>query len=115
MIQLLPNTSDEVIQKLETKLANVKSITSMLDAGMTPEDILEDILGDFGYEITEKLPTDFCCNCNKERVSKALISIGKKELCNIISDGKPIDVNCHFCNQCYHFTLEELEEFLRQA
>ena len=78
IIQLMPFTDEKVIDALEKKLSNVKSVTSMLDAGMTPEDILKELLGDFGLEIMEKTETRFACNCSKERMEKALISIGKK-------------------------------------
>ncbi|MBQ9118522.1 MAG: Hsp33 family molecular chaperone HslO [Lachnospiraceae bacterium] len=115
IIQLLPNTSEEVIAALEEKLSQVKSITSMLDQDMTPEEILESLLGDMGLEITEKRETDFVCNCTRERVSKALISIGKQELQQMIAEDKPIEVNCHFCNKNYGFDVEDLKEFVKQA
>ena len=79
---------------------------------MTPEQILGLILNDFGLEILDKTQTEFYCNCSKERVTKALISVGKQEMRNIVADGKPIDVNCHFCNTSYHFELDELQDIL---
>lgn len=109
IIQLMPFTSEEVISRLEEKLQNVTSVTAMLDAGDTPEKILENLLGDMGLEITEKQPCRFHCNCSKERVSKAIISIGKKDLQEMIDEGKPIEVNCHFCNTNYEFSVEELK------
>lgn len=108
LIQLLPGASDEMIDKLEKKLGEITSITSLLDEGRTPEMILEYILGDFGLDIMDKVPTQFACNCTKDRVEKALISIGKKELNEMIEDGKTIEVNCHFCSRKYEFTVEEL-------
>ncbi len=115
IIQLLPGASDEAIDKLEKKLGEITSITSMLDAGMTPEMILDDILGEFGLEILDKLPTAFYCNCSKERIEKALISVGKKDLQDMIDDGETIEVNCHFCNKHYPITVEELKVLLEKA
>ena len=115
MIQLMPFTPDEVIDRLEKKLASVDSVTAMLDRGMTPEHILEELLGEFGLEMNEKLPVSYRCDCSRERISQALISIGKKDLQEMIDDGKPIQVNCHFCNKNYEFTVDELRELLNKA
>lgn len=115
MIQLLPGASDEMIDALEKKLSELEPVTSMLDKNMTPEQILQDILGEFNLEILEKMPTEFYCNCDKERVEKALISIGRKELQEMIEEGKTIEVNCHFCNQNYAFTVEELKALFEKA
>ena len=115
IIQLMPFTDEKVIDALEKKLSSVKSVTSMLDAGMTPEDILQELLGEFGVEITEKTETRFACNCSKERMEKALISIGRKDLEEMIKDGEPIEMNCHFCNSHYQFSVEELKKILAQA
>ena len=115
IIQLMPFTSDEVVDKLEAKLANVKSVTSMLDKGMTPEQILEELLGEFGLEITDTMPTQFHCDCSKERIEKALISIGKKDLKEMIRDGEDIEVNCHFCNKKYKVTVDELVTLLNRS
>lgn len=115
IIQLLPGASDEIIDKLEKKLGDMDSITSLLDAGRTPEMILDSVIGEFGLEILDTMPTEFYCNCDKARVEKALISIGRKELQEMIDEGKTIEVNCHFCNQNYAFTVEELNDLLRRA
>ena len=115
MIQLMPGASDEIVTKLERTLGEITSITSLLDAGNSPEMILEHILGEFGLEILDRLPTRFVCNCTKDRVEKAIVCIGKKEIQEMIDDGKPIEVNCHFCNKHYEFTVEELRELLEQA
>ncbi len=109
IIQLLPGASEEIIGGLEKKLGEITSITELLDQGNTPEMILEYILGEFGLELMEQVPTRFYCNCDKARVEKALISIGRKELQEMIDEGKSIEVNCHFCNKNYEFTVEDLE------
>jgi molecular chaperone Hsp33 len=82
---------------------------------MTPEMILEYILGDLGLEILDKLPTAFECNCSKKRVEKAVISIGQKDIQEMIEDNEPIEVNCHFCSKHYIFTIEELKELLKKS
>ena len=103
------------ILKAENKIKEIHSITTLLDVGNTPEMILEYILGEFGLEINDKLPARFYCNCTKDRVAKALISVGKKDIQEMIDDGKPIEVNCHFCNKNYVFDVEELKELLELA
>ena len=115
IIQVMPFAEDAVIDKLEKKINNMSSITSMLDKGMTPEDILNEILGDFGVVFNEKIPAAFRCNCSKGRVEKALISIGKKELKEMIDEGKPIELKCHFCNTGYDFSVDELKKILKYA
>lgn len=115
IVQLMPYAEDAVIEKLEQNLQRIKSVTAMLEEGMTPEGILETVLEGLDIEWTDTLPVQFYCNCSKERVEKALVSIGKKELTDIIADGKPIEVKCHFCNHAYEFTVEDMEELLKQA
>lgn len=110
IIQLLPGASEAVIESLEKKLGEITSITDLLDQGNTPEMILEHILGEFGLEMSEQVPTRFYCNCDKARVEKALISIGRNELEEMIDEGKSIEVNCHFCNKNYEFTVEDLKK-----
>ena len=115
ILQMMPGASEEVISALEKRLGEITSITALLDAGNTPEMILEHILGDFGLEILDKLPTAVSCNCSEERIEKALISVGKQELQSMIEDGKTIEVNCHFCNKHYPVTVERLKELLEMA
>lgn len=112
IIQLMPFTEEEVIGKLEQKLAVIPSVTTMLEAGNTPEQILEIVLGDLGVEFTDTLPVQFHCNCSKERVEKVLISLGKKELQKLIDEGRDVELNCHFCNTDYVFRVEELERIM---
>jgi len=115
IIQLMPFTDDKVIDALEKKLAEITSVTSMLDAGMTPEQILDHILGEFGLEINDTVPTQFYCNCGKERVEKALVSIGRKELKDLIEEGRQVTLNCHFCNTDYTFSVDDLKRILKQS
>ena len=115
IIQLMPYTEEKVIDALEKRLAKVNSVTELLDRGLTPEGILEELLGEFELTINDTIPTAFSCNCSKERVEKAIISIGSKEIRDMIRDGKPIEVKCHFCNEAYTFTIEELKEILNKA
>lgn len=113
IIQLMPFTTDETIDKLEKKLAEVTSVTALLAQGYTPEMILDKLLGEFGLEITDKMSVQFHCDCSKERVEKAIASISKEELQSIIDDGEPIEVNCDFCNTKYKFDINELKEIIR--
>ena len=115
IIQLMPFTDEKVIEALEAKIAQVRPVTAMLDDGMTPEQILEELLGELGLEINETLPAQFHCGCSKERVSKALVSVEAKELQSMIDDGKEIEVNCHFCNTNYSFSVDELKELLKKS
>lgn len=110
IIQLMPFTSDEVIDGLEKKISGMDSVTNMLERGLTPEGILEEILGDFGLEMTDTLPAAFVCDCSKEKVSRALATISKKDMDDIINDGESIEVKCQFCNKAYQFGIDELKE-----
>lgn len=114
IIQLMPFTEEEVIGQLEQKLSGMKPITTMLEEGSTPEQILKTVLGDLDLEITDTMPVQFHCNCSKERVEKVLISLGKKELQKLIEEGKDVELNCHFCNSHYLFHIEELKEILKK-
>lgn len=115
IIQLMPFTTDEVIDRLEQKLSSVQSVTAMLEVGNTPEQILELVLGDLGLEITDTLPIQFACNCSKERVEKVLVSLGEADLQEMIDENKEVELHCHFCNRNYTFSIEELKEIARNA
>lgn len=113
ILQVMPFAEEAVIDALEKKVSEITSVTSLLENGLSPEQILENVLGEFEVKITDKIPATYFCNCSKERVSKALISIGKKDLSEMIQEGKPIEVNCHFCNTNYEFTPAELQELIK--
>lgn len=114
IVQLMPFADDEVITKLEENIQKIDSVTKMLDSGMTPEKILETLLDGFDMEITDTMPVNFHCNCDRARIEKALISVGKEELQSMIDDGEPIVMNCHFCNTDYKFEIDELKELLKK-
>ncbi len=115
IIQVMPFVEDEVVSKLEANIAKIDSVTEMLEKGYTPEKILETVLEGMEVEFTDTLPAKFDCNCSKERVEKALISIGRKDIQEMIDDGETIEMNCHFCNTNYHFTVEELKEIIKKS
>ena len=114
IIQLMPFAEEAVIVKLEENLKKISSVTSMLDQGMTPEDILGQLLDGMDLHITDTLPLHFSCDCSRERVEKVLLSIGKDDLQDMIREGKEIEVNCQFCGKAYTFQVEELEGLLKQ-
>ncbi len=113
IIQLMPDTKEEVIQALEEKVAATGSVTDLLDQGVMPEQLLEQLLGGLQVEITEKIPVQYACNCSKERVTRVIASIGRKDLQEMIDDQEPIEVNCQFCDKRYMFTPEELRKLLQ--
>ena len=115
IIQLMPFAQEELIDKLEKKLQSMESVTAYLDRGLGPEELLEELLGEFGLEILERMDTEFSCNCSKERVEKAIISIGRKELNEMVQEGKPIEVICHFCNEAYEFTIEKKKKIIQKT
>ena len=114
IVQLMPFADEEVINKLEERVNNISSVTEMLEKGMTPEDILKEVMGDMDVEFTDKIETGFVCNCGKEKIAKALASISKKDMDEIINDGKEIEVKCDFCNTTYKFSVEELQILRKQ-
>lgn len=115
IIQLMPFAEDEIIEKLEENLKKMPSVTSILDEGKTPEELLAVVLDGIELEITDTVPTEFYCNCDKKRIEKVIISIGEKDIKEMIEEGKEIEVKCHFCNSAYTFSVEELKELLKKA
>ena len=115
IVQLMPFAEEMTISQLEKNIAKVNSVTGLLEQGYTPETMLEYLLEDMDMTINDTIDASFYCNCSKERVSRALISVGKKELKSMINDGKPIELNCHFCNTNYTFSVEEIKELYRQC
>lgn len=115
ILQLMPFTEEAVISRLEENLKKVTSVTALLEEGNTPQMLLEKLLEGFDMEINDTIPTQFYCNCSKERVERALISIGRKDIQEMIDEGKEIEMNCHFCNKNYTFTVEELKKILKEC
>lgn len=113
IIQLMPFADEKTVAVLEEKISGISSVTGLLERGMTPEDILSEVLGDFSVEILDKIPAAFHCGCSKERVEKVLLSLGRKELEDMINDGKEIELNCHFCNSSYKYTVDELKDIVK--
>ncbi len=108
IIQLLPNTPEEVILKLEDKLKNIPTVSEMLSSGYTPKDIIYNIAED--VEIVDTVDVEFRCNCSKERFARGIMSLGSDELLDMINDNKEIETTCHFCGNVYNFNIEELKE-----
>ena len=115
IVQLMPFAEDGVIDRLERNLSGITSVTAMQDAGDTPERMLERILEGLDCQVTDTRPVAFSCNCSKERIEKVLISLGKKEIKDMIDEGQEVEVNCHFCNTHYRFSVEELKEIYRMS
>ncbi len=113
IIQLMPFADEKIIEALEEKIAKITSVTSLLEKGLTPEQILEEVLEGFDIEFLDTIPTKFDCNCSKKKVTKALIGVGRQGLKEMIDDGEPIEVNCHFCNTHYVFEIDELKALLK--
>ena len=112
IIQLMPFAQEEIVRKLEEKISGLKPVTTLLEEGNTPEQILSLLLGDMGLEITEKTPVQFMCGCTKERVEKVLYSLKKEDLKEMIAEGRDVELHCHFCNTDYVFTVDELKKMV---
>ena len=110
IVQLMPFAEEAVIEKLEANLSRIHSVTKLLEDGNSPEQILGILLEGMDMELLSTMPVEFSCNCSRERVAKALYSIGKKEMDEMIADGEPIEVKCHFCNRAYQFSVEDLKQ-----
>ncbi len=115
IVQVMPFIEDEVLSKLEKNIQDLQPVTTMLDNGHTPETMLEQVLKGLNVEITDTLPARFHCNCSKERIEKAIISIGRQDIQSMIDDGESIEVKCHFCNTAYQYSVQELEGLLEKS
>lgn len=115
IVQLMPGAEEEVIDKLEKKLMTIPYVTDMLNDGYSAEKILEAILGDLNLEILEKSPMQYKCTCSRDRVEKAIISLGKKEISHIIEEDKKAELTCQFCGKVYDFNEAELKDILLKA
>ena len=114
LIQLLPGAPDDVIDKIEAGIQAAGAVTSMLEQGMTPEQLLKTVLRDFELELLETTPVEYRCYCSLDRVTSTLISLGKKELQEIVDDGETIHIGCQFCDTDYAFTTEQIADILKK-
>jgi molecular chaperone Hsp33 len=112
IIQMMPFAEDELITNLENRLKDFSSITTLLDKGMTPEDMMKKLFDGYDISFNEPVTPAYYCNCSKDRVYRAVMSIGREEIQNMIDDNQPIEVNCQFCNRHYIFEIDELKEML---
>ena len=112
IIQLMPDAQEEVIAALEAKLADLEPVTTLMERGLGPKEILRLILGDMNLIITEEKPVRFHCNCSRERISRALATLSTDDLNSLIADDEEIEVKCFFCNSAYKFGTDELKEIL---
>jgi molecular chaperone Hsp33 len=115
IIQLLPGTDDETITKIEERLSKMEPISKLIQRGLTPEEILEEVLGQDNVKILEKQPVVFKCQCSKERIENAIVSLGSEEIQSMINEEGQAEAQCHFCNEVYVLTREDLEELKREA
>ena len=114
IVQVMPFVEERVLRQLEENIGAMRSVTDMLDGGHSPEEMLSGVLSGMEVEITDTMPAGFACCCSEGRIEKALISIGKNEIEDMIRDGKPIEVKCHFCNTAYTFSVEKLGQILEK-
>lgn len=112
IIQMMPFAEDGLIDALEKRLNNFSSITTLLNQGVTPEAMMEQLFEGYDLHIMEQIPTGYHCNCSRDRVYRAVMSIGKKDIQEMIDDNKPIEVNCHFCGKHYIFDVDDLKTML---
>jgi molecular chaperone Hsp33 len=114
ILQLMPYAEDSLIDRLEQNISSMPPITSLLERGETPESIIRMVMDGYDTEINGRLPANFVCDCSRERVERSIISIGRKDIQEMIDDGKPIEVNCQFCGKHYLFSPEELKGLLQE-
>lgn len=112
IIQLLPGVSEEDIEKIENSLKDIKSVSTMINDGLTPEEIMNEVLKDFQMEVLDKIDIAYECDCNRERIESVLKSLGKQEIQNVIEEDGKAEIICHFCNTKYEFNKEELERLI---
>ena len=115
IIQLMPGTDDETITKIENHLKVMTPISKQIEKGLTPEELLEEILGDEPIQFLETMPVSFTCTCSKERFGDAMLSLGADEIQDMIETDGQAEVHCHFCNEKFIFTKEELEELKKDT
>jgi molecular chaperone Hsp33 len=115
IIQLMPGTDESTITKIEQSIQSIPPVSKLIEKGLTPEELLFEILGKENVKILEKMPVSFRCTCSKERFGNAIISLGTEEIEQMIEEDGKAEAHCHFCNEKYLFSVEELEELKNQA
>ena len=115
IIQPLPDADEEIINRIEKKIAEVPAISTLVEQGRTPEEILEILLGEFELKLLGKTSLKFKCDCNRERLERVVLGLGKEELEDIIQTEGEAELTCHYCNTKYHFSKEQLESLLAHA
>jgi len=114
IIQLLPDASEETIEMLEKNLENITSVSKMIEGGMTPEELLTELLGDMDYRIMARKDVKFKCRCSRERSFELVAGLGKEDIEETLAQEGEIEVRCHFCNSTYNFEKEEVEELIKE-
>ena len=114
LVQLMPGATDDMIDKIEAGIQKAGAVSKLLDEGMDGKGLLETVLSEFELEILEQTPVAYRCYCSRERVTRTLISLGRKELQDIVDEGKPIDIDCQFCDEIYHYTPADIADILKE-
>ncbi|ASS89741.1 Hsp33 family molecular chaperone HslO [Aeribacillus pallidus] len=115
IIQLMPGTEESIIAEIETRLEKIEPISKQIQKGLTPEEILEGVLGEGNVKVIDRMPVSFHCSCSKDRFASAIISLGEEEIQQIIDEDEKAEAQCHFCNEVYVFSKEELQELKEAA
>lgn len=114
IIQLMPNTDEETIALIEKQLAQIEPVSKMIQRGLSPEEILEEVLGKGNIQILDKMPVSFECNCSKERFANGILGLGQQEIQEMIDHDGMAEAQCHFCLEKYRYSKEELEAFINE-
>lgn len=115
IIQLMPGTEEETITEIEERLKTIPPISKLIEKGLTPEEVLEEVLGKGNVRFLEKQPVSFTCTCSKERFGDAIVSLGKEEITDMIETDGKAEAQCHFCNEVYQYNREELESMMNES
>lgn len=112
IIQVMPGATEETIGTLEERIANVEPISTLIARGLTPEEILGEVLGAENVEILDQMAVSFSCNCSRERFGNAIIGLGEREIRDMIEEDGQAEAHCHFCMETYVYSKEVLEGFI---
>ncbi|MGO1061152.1 Hsp33 family molecular chaperone HslO [Planococcus sp. FY231025] len=112
IIQLMPDADEETIAKIEKQLGSIEPVSTMIQRGLSPEEVLEEVLGKGNVQILDKMPVKFECNCSKDRFAEGILGLGEKEIRDMIDEQGMAEAQCHFCLETYHYSKEELEALI---